>query len=36
VSVLTGAALVYSMFPKHDHEQRLLAAYHAEDSAAAG
>ena len=32
VAVLLGAALVYSMFPKRDEEQRLLAEYHAEDA----
>jgi hypothetical protein len=36
VSVLIGAALVFTLFPKHDDERRLLAEYHAEDSAAAG
>ena len=29
-----GAVLVFFMFPKHDDEQRLLAEYHAEDTAA--
>ncbi|MCI0635412.1 MAG: MFS transporter, partial [Actinobacteria bacterium] len=31
VSILLGAALVYFMFPKHDEEKRLLAAYHDQD-----
>ena len=35
VAVLLGAALVWFKFPKRDDEQRLLAAYRAEDSAAA-
>ena len=34
VAVLLGALLVYTMFPKRDDEQRLLAEYHAEDQAA--
>jgi hypothetical protein len=34
VAVLLGAVLVYTMFPKRDDEQRLLAEYHAEDQAA--
>jgi MFS family permease len=32
VAVLAGAALVFLLFPKHDEERRLLAAYHAEDT----
>ena len=32
VAVLAGAALVFFMFPKHEEEERLLAAYHAEDT----
>jgi MFS transporter, DHA2 family, multidrug resistance protein len=32
VAILLGAALVYFMFPKHEEEKRLLAAYHAEDA----
>ena len=32
VAVLGGAALVFFLFPKHEEEERLLAAYHAEDS----
>jgi EmrB/QacA subfamily drug resistance transporter len=32
VAILLGAVLVYFMFPKHEDEQRLLAAYHAEDT----
>jgi hypothetical protein len=31
VAVLGGAAVVFFLFPKHDEEERLLAAYHAED-----
>jgi MFS transporter, DHA2 family, multidrug resistance protein len=31
IAVLTGAALVYFVFPKHDEEERLLAQYAAED-----
>ena len=34
VSIVLGAVLVYVMFPKHEEEQRLLAAYHAEDTSA--
>jgi NAD(P)H-hydrate repair Nnr-like enzyme with NAD(P)H-hydrate dehydratase domain len=34
VAVLAGAALVFLLFPKHDEERRLLAAYHTEDTAA--
>jgi MFS transporter, DHA2 family, multidrug resistance protein len=33
VSILLGAILVYFAFPKHDEEKRLLASYHAEDTA---
>jgi MFS transporter, DHA2 family, multidrug resistance protein len=33
VSVLVGAALVFFLFPKKSEEERLLAAYHAEDTA---
>ena len=32
VAILVGAALVFFLFPKHDEEERLLAAYHAEDT----
>jgi EmrB/QacA subfamily drug resistance transporter len=32
VAILLGAVLVFFMFPKHDDERRLLAAYHAEDT----
>ena len=35
VAVLLGALLVFFMFPRKDEEQRLLAAYHAEDVAQA-
>ncbi len=35
VAILLGAALVFFMFPKHDEEERLLAAYHAEDTKSA-
>jgi DHA2 family multidrug resistance protein-like MFS transporter len=31
VAIILGAVLVFFMFPKKDDEQRLLAAYHAED-----
>jgi hypothetical protein len=31
--VLVGAALVFFFFPRKDEEERLRAAYHAEDSA---
>jgi len=31
VAILSGAILVFFLFPKEDDEQRLLAAYHAED-----
>ncbi|MGH3910161.1 MAG: hypothetical protein ACRDRM_04950 [Pseudonocardiaceae bacterium] len=31
VAILIGAALVFFLYPKKDEEQRLLAAYHAED-----
>jgi MFS transporter, DHA2 family, multidrug resistance protein len=34
VAILLGAVLVYFMFPKHGDEERLLASYHEEDSAA--
>jgi hypothetical protein len=36
IAVLLGAALVYFLFPRHDEEERLLAAYHAEDTGAVG
>ena len=36
VAILVGATLVFLMFPKHDEERRLLAEYHATDTAAAG
>jgi hypothetical protein len=32
VAVLLGGAIVYFLFPTHDDERRLLAAYHAEDT----
>jgi hypothetical protein len=35
VAVLLGTALVFFLFPRKDDEQRLLAQYHAEDTAAA-
>ena len=35
VAVIGGAVLVFFMFPKRDEERRLLAAYHAEDTAGA-
>ena len=31
VAIILGAVLVFFMFPRNDDEQRLLAAYHAED-----
>jgi len=34
VSVVLGAALVFFLFPRKQDEERLLAAYHAEDTAA--
>jgi DHA2 family multidrug resistance protein-like MFS transporter len=34
IAVLLGATLVFFMFPRRDDEQRLLASYAAEDSAA--
>ena len=34
VAILLGAVLVFFMFPKHDDEKRLLAEYHAQDTAA--
>jgi MFS family permease len=34
VAILLGAALVFMLFPRRDDEQRLLAAYQAEDSGA--
>src|SRR5262245_6168227 len=36
IAVLLGAALVGFLFPKHEEERALLAAYHEEDVAAAG
>jgi hypothetical protein len=33
IAVLLGAALVAALFPKRDEERRLLAEYHATDSA---
>jgi EmrB/QacA subfamily drug resistance transporter len=32
VAILVGAALVFTRFPKHAEEERLLAEYHAEDA----
>jgi DHA2 family multidrug resistance protein-like MFS transporter len=32
VAILLGAVIVFFLFPKRDDEQRLLAAYHAEDT----
>jgi MFS family permease len=32
VAILAGAVLVFSRFPKHAEEKRLLAQYHAEDT----
>jgi DHA2 family multidrug resistance protein-like MFS transporter len=36
VAVLFGGALIFLFFPRRDEERRLLAAYHAEDSATRG
>jgi MFS transporter, DHA2 family, multidrug resistance protein len=36
VAILLGAVLVYFMFPKHDEEKQLLAAYHAQDATGRG
>jgi hypothetical protein len=33
VAILIGAAIVFFRFPKHEEEERLLAEYHAEDTA---
>jgi MFS transporter, DHA2 family, multidrug resistance protein len=35
VAILVGAVLVFFCFPKKQEEERLLAAYHAEDTASA-
>jgi len=35
VAVLVGGVIVFTLFPKHDDERRLLAQFHAEDLAAA-
>jgi DHA2 family multidrug resistance protein-like MFS transporter len=35
VAIVLGAALVFFIFPKHEEEQRLLASYHAQDTAVA-
>jgi MFS transporter, DHA2 family, multidrug resistance protein len=35
VAILVGATLVYLLFPKKRHEERLLARYHADDTAEA-
>jgi MFS transporter, DHA2 family, multidrug resistance protein len=32
VAILLGAALVFFLFPKHEHELELLAEYHTEDT----
>src|ERR1051325_10936605 len=32
VAILLGAAIVFCGFPRHEEEERLLAAYHAEDA----
>ena len=36
VSILLGAAIVFFVFPRREEEERLLAAYHAEDAGASG
>jgi DHA2 family multidrug resistance protein-like MFS transporter len=33
IAGLLGAALVFFLFPKREHEQQLLEQYHAEDTA---
>ena len=33
IAILLGAALVFFLFPRHQEERRLLAAYHTEDAA---
>jgi len=33
VAVVLGAAIVFFLFPKRDEEERLLAQYHAQDTA---
>ena len=35
IAVALGAVLVFFLFPRHEEEQQLLLAYHAEDTAAA-
>jgi hypothetical protein len=35
VAVVLGAVLVFFLFPKREGERRLLAEYHAQDTAAA-
>jgi DHA2 family multidrug resistance protein-like MFS transporter len=35
IAVLVGAAIVFFLFPRHDDERRLLAEYHATDTATA-
>jgi MFS family permease len=35
VAVLLGGVLVFTMFPRHDREQELLAGYHEQDAAKA-
>ena len=36
VAIVAGAVIVFFLFPRHDHEERLLARYHAEDTGGAG
>jgi MFS transporter, DHA2 family, multidrug resistance protein len=32
IAIVVGAAIVFFLFPKREHELRLLATYHAEDT----
>jgi hypothetical protein len=35
IAIVLGGALVFFLFPRHEEEERLLAAYHAEDAGVA-